>query len=135
MSPTRQHGFRFLYIKSIFAVIAVSAAAAIPITACDFYAASPLYQTTHPIESGNRYLQEMDYENAVTAFETAIRKDPLNTEAYLKLADTYAVLEKPEEAIRILQNGYIVTGEECLQTEAERLSEENDSQETVPETE
>lgn len=135
MSSIRRCISNLLHIKSILVLIVVAASVAFPIMTCNSYGKSSYYETSHPMETGNRYLQMMEPENAVTAFETAIRKDPLNTEAYLKLADTYAVLKKPEEAIRILQNGYIVTGEECLQAEAEMLSGENDSQETVPETE
>ena len=42
---------------------------------------------------GEKYLQELDYENAIVAFEKAIMIDPKSEDAYLCLADVYIALQ------------------------------------------
>lgn len=41
------------------------------------------------INLGEKYLSEMDYENAILAYRDAIRIDPKNEEAYIGLANAY----------------------------------------------
>lgn len=51
---------------------------------------SPSSRFQEQLELGNRYLSEMNYEQAVAAFEAAIEIDPKNVEAYKGLIDAYA---------------------------------------------
>ena len=43
----------------------------------------------HQLQLGQKYLEEMDYEQAVVAFNEAIKIDPANEEAYHGLAEAY----------------------------------------------
>lgn len=47
---------------------------------------------------GQRYMEELDYGNAVEAYNEAIRIDPKNTEAYLGLAQAYSGSADYEQA-------------------------------------
>ena len=64
------------------------------------------------LELGQRYLEEMDYEQAVVAFTAAIEIDPRNADAYLGLADAYAGMGDLDAAIAALEEGYELTGDE-----------------------
>ena len=50
---------------------------------------------------GERYLEELDYEAAIAAFEEAIRINPKREDAYLGMAEAYAGLGEYEEAEEI----------------------------------
>lgn len=51
--------------------------------------ALPKSKAKKQVDLGEKYLTDMDYENAVLAFREAIRIDPKNEEAYLGLAEAY----------------------------------------------
>lgn len=55
------------------------------------------------LDLGKRYISELDYENAVIAYETALEIDPYCLEAYLGLADAYMALGQPDKAIEIME--------------------------------
>lgn len=55
---------------------------------------------------GVRYLSEGNYEEAVIAFTAAIEIDPLASDGYLKLAETYVALGDSEQATQILYSGW-----------------------------
>lgn len=63
------------------------------------------------ISLGDKYLKEMDYENAELAYIEAIKIDEKQQEGYEKLARLYMKVEKWEEAEDILELG-IKTAEE-----------------------
>lgn len=50
------------------------------------------------MDLGNKYLEEMEYEKAVAAFEAAIEIDPNNADAYVGLAKAYLGLGDLEKA-------------------------------------
>ena len=52
---------------------------------------------------GERYLAEMDYENAVAAFELAIELEPRNIDAYIGLARAYEGLGNMDLALEALE--------------------------------
>ena len=51
------------------------------------------------LQLGQKYLEEMDYEQAVVAFDKAIKIDPASVDAYLGLADAYFRLGKYENSL------------------------------------
>lgn len=55
------------------------------------------------ITEADKYLEDQDYEKAETAYLEAIDIDPKKEPAYLKLADTYVVQDKGDEALSILE--------------------------------
>ncbi|WP_312832224.1 tetratricopeptide repeat protein [Sedimentibacter saalensis] len=52
---------------------------------------------------GQKYLNELNYENAIIAFQKIIEVDPKNVPAYLGLADAYEKTDRNEEAIGALE--------------------------------
>ena len=52
------------------------------------------------VASGDAYVQQKKYAEAVIEYRNAIQQDPRFGEARLKLADTYMELNQPAEAIR-----------------------------------
>lgn len=94
------------------------------------------------LELGRKYLEEMDYEQAIVAFEAAIAIDPKCEEAYLALAETYVAQgtgdsgvylpradiyvaqDNIEKAISVLEEGYSQTGSETILTRLEELRDD-----------
>lgn len=61
------------------------------------------------IDTGEKYLEELDYEQAETAYLAAIEVDPKQEEPYLKLAEIYSAQNRPEKAVKILEQGKLNT--------------------------
>ena len=62
---------------------------------------SPERRLQAQLELGSRYLEELDYDHAIAAFEAAIEIDPRNAESYLGLVDAYAGLGDAEALIGV----------------------------------
>lgn len=94
------------------------------------------------LELGRKYLEEMNYEQAIVAFEAAIAIDPKCEEAYLALAETYVAQgtgdsgvylpgadiyvsqDNIEKAIKVLEEGYSQTGSETILAKLEELRDD-----------
>lgn len=63
-------------------------------------------QVAEQLELGQKYLAEMNYEQAIVAFTKVIEIDPKNIEAYFSLSDIYVVMDDMENAVSILEQGY-----------------------------
>lgn len=74
---------------------------------------------------GAKYLEDLDYDNAIAAYTKALEIDELSVEAYLGLADAYIGKGDVDKAIEILQKGNEKTGDERLQSKLELLKSEN----------
>lgn len=73
------------------------------------------------IDLGRIYLTELSYEKASLEFTEAIEIEPLNSDAYLGLAEAYVGMGDTEKAIDILEEGYDKTGDERLKDMLEEL--------------
>lgn len=62
-------------------------------------------QIEEQLESGDKYLQEMDYEAAIVAYQKAIELDPKLESAYMNLSWIYVQQANYEAAIAILNQG------------------------------
>lgn len=67
------------------------------------------------MELAQRYLDDLQYEQAIAEYKAAIEIEPNNKEAYLALADIYVQQEDYEAAMDILSHGW-------EQTEAEEIT-------------
>ncbi|MBQ9991582.1 MAG: tetratricopeptide repeat protein [Lachnospiraceae bacterium] len=74
------------------------------------------------LDLGNKYLAEMNYEEAVVAFHTAIEIEPMSAEAYLGLADAYVGMGDPESALATLEKGYELTKDQRLSAKINELT-------------
>lgn len=70
---------------------------------------------------GEKYLLEMDYEKAILAFNKVIKVDPRNVKAYLGLADAYVGTGDIDKAIKTLEKGLKLTGDESIKAKLEAL--------------
>ncbi len=70
---------------------------------------------------GQKYLLEGNYEEAIVAFEKAIKIDKKCVDAYLGMADAYVGLDDIDKAKEILQKGYDATGDERLKVRLDDL--------------
>jgi len=85
-----------LCISVAATLLASSCGRAAPLTAADY------------LSLGERYLLELDYEQAVIHFQRLIEIDPMNPRGYTGLAQAFAKLNKADEAIAALKQGYSV---------------------------
>ena len=92
------------------------------------------------MELAQRYLDELQYEQAIAEYEAAIAIDPKNEDAYLGLAEVYVTMDDLEKALQVLAEGYeqtesakIAARQEELERELAQgqgeLSEENSNEE------
>lgn len=86
------------------------------------------------LERAQRYLEELEYEQAVATFEAVIEIDPKCAQAYIGLADAYVAMgdaalkdgdsvsakDYYENAINALEDGYAAAEDETI---AEKLTE------------
>ncbi len=73
------------------------------------------------IDLGNVYLIELSYDKAILEFTEAIEIEPLNSDAYLGLAEAYVGMGDTEKAVEVLEEGYDKTGDERLKDMLEEL--------------
>lgn len=71
------------------------------------------------LELGQKYLLEMDYEQAIVAFHKVIELDARNVDAYIKLGEAYVALGDYEQAVQILQQGVEHAQDDRLQKRLE----------------
>lgn len=76
------------------------------------------------LELGQRYLDELNYEQAIVCFEEYLEIDPQCVEAYLGLAEAYEGLQNYRKALEVLAEGYAVTGDSRLQEQSWQIEEQ-----------
>lgn len=76
------------------------------------------------MELAQRYLDELQYEQAIAEYEAAIAIEPNRAEAYLALAEVYVEMKDYESAIGVLSEGIEWTGAEELAEYLEKVQEE-----------
>lgn len=90
---------------------------------------SPTRKVNAQLDLGNRYLEDMEYEEAIVAFEAAIAIDPKKEDAYIGLADAYIGLDDYETAVKILEESSRDTGSDILKDYLKEVQERWDDQE------
>lgn len=85
---------------------------------------SPAQKAGKQLDLGQQYLLELEYEEAVAAFEIVIEIEPKNVAAYMGMAEAYIGMGDIDQAIRVLKRGYRETGDEELGSLLEQLEAE-----------
>jgi tetratricopeptide (TPR) repeat protein len=75
------------------------------------------------LDLGEKYLLELNYEQALVQFLKVIEIEPMNPRGYTGAAEAYIGLGQPEEAIAILQQGLEVVSPEDTEALTEMISE------------
>lgn len=78
---------------------------------------------TH-LEMAQKYLDELNYEQAVVELRLAIEIEPKDSAAYFALADVYVAMEDYGNAMAVLEEGYAAAGNGELAAERERIAGE-----------
>ena len=73
------------------------------------------------LELGAKYLEEMDYEQALVAFNAALEIEPKNVDAYLGIVEVYIRTNEFELALETAKEGYEVTGDEHLKEKIDMI--------------
>lgn len=88
------------------------------------YLHNPVRQAKEQLDLGQQFLLEMEYEEAVAAFEIVIEIEPRNVDAYMGMAEAYIAMGETEKAIRTLKRGYRETEDEKLNELLQELEAE-----------
>ncbi len=108
-----------IWLILLIIVMVICATVAVGIMA---YNGSDAVRFKKQLDLGQKYLSEMNYEEAVVAFNQAIEIDPRSVDAYLGLADAYIGLGDEEAALAALQTGYEATGDERLKARIDEIN-------------
>ena len=114
--------------KKSIVIIAIVALACIAAIIAVIWKNAPAQKQAKQLELGNRYLEEMNYEQAKVVFEELISIAPSNVGAYLGAAKAYVGLEDYEGAVAILQKGYDQTGSEDIKAQMEEYEQKLEEQ-------
>lgn len=82
-----------------------------------------MVRSKRQISAGNHYLEDLEYEKAIAAFEEAIEIDPKQTDAYIGLADTYVAMGDYEEALDVLDKGIEATGSNAIKEHRDEVEQ------------
>ena len=77
------------------------------------------------LDLGQRYLEEMNYEEAIVAFNAAIEIDPMNEEAYLGLVEAYLRIGEFDAALEYARRGFELTGNKQLKEKIDMIESGN----------
>jgi len=89
------------------------------------YNNSDAVQFEKQMDLGHKYLEELDYEQAVVAFNQAIELEPMSVEAYMGLADAYIGMGNMDAALEALKVGYEITQSEEILARIQEMEEAN----------
>ena len=73
------------------------------------------------LDLGTKYLDDMDYEQALVAFEAALDIDPMNADAYLGIVEVHIRTNEFEKALEVAKEGYETTGDERLKEKIDMI--------------
>ena len=90
--------------KLLIGAAAVIAVALIVVLATVVSKSASAKRLEEQLSLGDKYLSELDYEQAIASYLAAIEIDPKNVDAYLGLADAYIALGEYDEAIEVLED-------------------------------
>ncbi|MBR0092333.1 MAG: tetratricopeptide repeat protein, partial [Lachnospiraceae bacterium] len=91
-----RRGFVIGLVAAIVAVIAIAVGVGVIV-----YSNSPARRLQQQLDLGARYLSELDYEQAIAAYEAALEIDPKSAEAYGGLIDAYSGMGDADGLLRV----------------------------------
>jgi len=73
------------------------------------------------LDLGERYLLDLDYEQAVAQFLAVIEIEPMNARAYIGAAEAYIALGRTDDAVAVLERGLDATDDVAIAEMLARL--------------
>jgi len=134
-SPVRAAPVR---TTKIIAAVAVAAVILIAALAGAVYGITPAQRARRQVALGDRYLEEMDYERAIAAYERAVSIDPTYTAAYEgwhTSVESYATTVSPEGTTEAREQARKVADEYEKLEKALRSGRDRDIDTGIPEKE
>lgn len=116
---------QFSFIGNVLVIIVVAIIAIVVFGNAIWFgvASLPANRISRYMGAAERYLGEMNYEQAIIEFERLLEIDPMNENAIIGLADAYASIGNSEKAIKVLNDGYELTGSERIEMRLNDLRE------------
>jgi len=99
-TDTNQHTYKEIIMKKIVSLILI---VALPLAL--FACGTPVAIPNPPLVMGEKYLSDLDYEQALLQFDQAIIIEPKNPRGYLGKADALLHLDRQEDAAAALGDG------------------------------
>ncbi len=87
------------------------------------YDNTPGQKAAKQMKLGEKYLGELNYQQAKLAYEAAIAIDPKAVDAYVSLAKIYEAEKNYDEAFKILSKGNANTGDSKIQSYIQKIKE------------
>lgn len=107
--------------KLIIIIIALAVAIATVSAVFVFFAFGDSARIQRKMRNAERYLEELDYEQAEAAYQDVLKIDPKNADAYLGLVEVYTAQEDYDAALECAKEGYDVTQDERLKKQISKL--------------
>ena len=85
----------------------------------------PGNKITRQINLGYKYLEEMEYEQALVVFNEILKIEPRNAEGYLGMLEVYISMSDFETALKYAEEGYEMTGDERLKEKVDMIKSGN----------
>ena len=82
----------------------------------------PTQTAAELLDLGEKFLLELDYEQALVQFLKVIEIEPMNARAYIGAAEAYITLDRTDDAIAVLERGFAATGDAGIGAMLEVLS-------------
>lgn len=109
--------------KILIGVVAVIVIALVAVLAVLLPKSAEAKKVSENLDLGDRYLSELDYEQAVVAYLAVIEIDPKNVDALIGLADAYLAQGEYEEAIDLLEDALDELDDDAAEDIEEKLEE------------
>jgi len=109
-------------MKRILLVVLCALLLAVPLAACA--GREKPVTAAEMIAAGERYLLELDYEQALVCFHMAIELEPMNLRGYTGAAEAHVGLGEPDKALAILRQGQALLDHAELQELIERIEQD-----------
>lgn len=107
--------------KLIIIIIALAVAIATVSAVFVFFAFGDSAKVQRKMRNAERYLEELDYEQAEAAYQDVLKIDPQNVDAYLGLVEVLTAQEDYDAALECAKEGYEVTQDERLKKQISKL--------------
>lgn len=125
--------------EKIIAIVGIVLALAVALIAgIVIIQATPANKLKRQLKLAEKYLTELNYEQALIAYNEAIKIDPKCETAYLAMADIYIKQGQPEKAVAILEEGQkniqTATLTEKIEEAKKKAASANQSQQQIGET-
>ena len=110
-------------LKIIIPVI-LAIAAVITAAFCISFTPNASQNIEEILSTAQKYLVEQNYEQAIAEFNKIIELDPMNSEAYLGLAQAYIDMGDTEKAVETLEKGFELTADTRIKAFLDKITAE-----------